>query len=270
MGWRALTRSKHGLGLSDEEVFGQLEKSGQTDCPFLYRYTRVQLRRSLERAKILSRIRKLGYPTPRMKVRVEEGLHILKLELPGEKAALLDLRLNEESRVPTGPAARILGPQPLALLVVQWVSLQHVHGTFTSERPQLPGQSYPGLGAGRRVYRFLWRMARELGKDGLSAFPMYYHNAVYYSEGFSYLDPRKQGELMALMRDLAPLPLNLASEGINRGRLLDGATGRIVDWNPGEMFASVSRRLGSYFAGREYQSEVKRVAGDLSFRLTPR
>lgn len=202
-----------------------------------------------------------------MKVRIEEGLHILKLERPGEKAALLDLRLNEESRVASGSAGRILGPQPLALLVVQWVSLQHVCGAFTRERPQLPGQSHPGLGAGRRVYRLLWRMARELGKDGLSAFPMYYHNAVYYSEGFSYLDPRKQGELVALKRDLAALPLNLASEGINRGRLLDGSTGRVVDWNPGEMFASVSRRLRSYFAGRAYQSEVKRVAKDQSFRL---
>jgi hypothetical protein len=202
-----------------------------------------------------------------MKVRVEEGLHVLKLELPGEKAALLDLRLNEESRVVSGPAGKILGPQPLAMLVVQWVSLQHIHGTFTEERPQLPGQNFPGLGAGRRVYRFLWRMARELGKDGLSAFPMYYHNAVYYSEGFSYLDPGKQGELVALTRDLAPFPLHRASEGINRGRLLDGLTGEVVDWNPGEMFASVSRGLRSYFAAREYQSEVKRVARDLSFRL---
>jgi hypothetical protein len=270
MGWRSLTRAKHGLGLSDEEVFGQLEKSGQSDCPFLYRYTREQLWGALDRAKILSRIRKLGYPTPQMKIRVDEGLHVLKLELPGEKAALLDLRLNEESRVATGWAGRILGSQPLALLVVQWVSLQHIHGAFTTERPQLPGQSFPGLGAGRRVYRFLWRKARELGKDGLSAFPMYYHNAVYYSEGFSYLDPRKQGELVALKRDLGSLPLHLASEGINRGHLLDGSTGRVVDWNPGEMFASVSRRLRSYFAAREYQSEVKRVARDFSFRLASR
>lgn len=116
----------------------------------------------------------------------------------------------------------------------------------------------------------LWRVARELGKDGLSAFPMYYHNAVYYSEGFSYMDPAKQGELLALMRDLAPIPLNLVSEAINRGRLLDGLTGEVVDWNPGEMFAPVSPRLRSYFSGREYRAEVGRIAESRSFRLAPR
>jgi hypothetical protein len=138
---------------------------------------------------------------------------------------------------------------------------------FTAERPQLPGQSYPGLGVGRKLYRLLWRMARELGKDGLSAYPMYYHNAVYYSAGFSYLAPEKQGELVALMRDLSHVPLAVASEGINDGRLCAGSAGKIVDWNPGEMFAAVSRRLSSYMVSREYKSEAKRAASELSFRL---
>jgi hypothetical protein len=110
-------------------------------------------------------------------------------------------------------------------------------------------------------------MARDLGKDGLSAYPMYYHNAVYYSAGFFYLDPKKHGELMALMRDLANVPLSSASLGINDGQLRSGATGEVVDWNPGEMFAAVSRRLSSYLNSREYKSEVKRTASELSFRL---
>jgi hypothetical protein len=110
-------------------------------------------------------------------------------------------------------------------------------------------------------------MARDLGKDGLSAYPMYYHNAVYYSAGFSYLDPKKQGELVALMRDLANVPLSSASLGINDGQLRSGATREVVDWNPGEMFAAVSRRLGSYLNSREHKSEVKRTASKLSFHL---
>jgi len=112
-------------------------------------------------------------------------------------------------------------------------------------------------------------MARELGKDGLSAYPMYYHNAVYYSAGFSYLNPRKQGELVALMRDLAGVPLKDASLGINDGRLKAGPTGEPVDWNPGEMVAAVSRRLGAYFKSREYKSGVRGAASELSFRLSP-
>jgi hypothetical protein len=110
-------------------------------------------------------------------------------------------------------------------------------------------------------------MARDLGKDGLSAYPMYYHNAVYYSAGFSYLAPKKQGELMALMRDLVDVPLSSASLGINEGQLHSGSAGEVVDWNPGEMFAAVSRRLRLYFNSREYKSEVKRAASELSFKL---
>jgi hypothetical protein len=112
-------------------------------------------------------------------------------------------------------------------------------------------------------------MARELGKDGLSAYPMYYHNAVYYSAGFSYLNPIKQGEFVALMRDLADVPLSTASEGINEGQLRTGTSGEVVDWNPGEMFAAVSQRLGSYLSSREYRLKVMRRATELSFRLAP-
>lgn len=64
MGRRALTRSQHGLGLSDEEVFGQLEKSDQPDSPFLYRYTREQLWRSLERAKSCLEFESSAIPRP--------------------------------------------------------------------------------------------------------------------------------------------------------------------------------------------------------------
>jgi hypothetical protein len=125
----------------------------------------------------------------------------------------------------------------------------------------LPGQSYPGLGLGRRLYRVLWRIARELGKDALSAYPMYYHNAVYYSEGFSYLEPRRQGELLALKRDLAHLPLHLASEEIRQGRVSAGD----AKWEPGEMMAPVSRRVSSYFAGAEYRAAVQKAASEFAF-----
>jgi hypothetical protein len=258
-----------GLSLTEKEVYGQLEKIEETDTPFLWRYTDTYLLRQLKRVGILSRINELGYPFPRIRRGVEEGLHLLRLEVEGEEAPLIDLRVSEESRVFENPHDRFLGSDPLAMLVIQWVSLQHVRGVFSAERPQLPGQSYPGLGLGRKLYRLLWRMAHGLGKDGLSAYPMYYHNAVYYSDGFSYLVPQKQGELVALMRDLSGVPLMTASEGINDGRLRSGSNGEVVDWNPGEMFAAVSRRLGSYMNSREYKSEVKRAASEFSFRLVP-
>jgi hypothetical protein len=63
------------------------------------------------------------------------------------------------------------------------------------------------------------------------------------------------------------LPLSAASDVVNRGWLQAGTTGRAVDWNPGEMFAPVSRRLGSYFSSQDYKDEVERAASQFSFRL---
>lgn len=258
-------RRKSGLRITDEEIFGQLEKSERSDALFLWRYSQSQLMQMFERFGILARLEALGYAEPRLTFHIEEGLHHLLLAVKDIEAPLVDLRLSEESRVVRGLSA--LGREPLAVLVIQWISLQHVRGEFTPERPQLPGQSHPGLGVGRRMYRLLWKIARENGKDAMSAYPMYYHNAVYYLGGFSYLDPRKTGELVALQRDLAALPLATTSDRINCGWLQAATTGEAVDWNPGEMFAPVSRRVGSYFSSRDYKTEVQRAASRYSFIL---
>lgn len=262
MGWR---RRKPGLRLTDEEVYGQLEKTERTGALFLWRYSHSQILQLFERFGILDRMRALGYPSPQLTFHVEEGLHHLLFTIEGIEEPLLDLRLNEESRIVNGLPA--LGCEPMAVLVIQWISLQNVRGEFTRERPRLPGQSFPGLGVGRRVYRLLWKIAREVGKDALSAYPMYYHNAIYYSGGFSYLDPKKNGELIALRRDLKGESLETASDGINRGQLLEATTGKAVDWNPGEMYAPVSRRLSSYFSNEGFKAEVERTASRRSFRL---
>ncbi len=265
--WRQRSKRKSGFGLTEEEVFGQLEKSEDSSSLFLWRYSHRQMTHRLERAGILSRVRELGYRSPVMTFGVEEGVHLLILETPGEKAPLMDLRLSEESRLVADSMQCSLGSDPLSLLVVQWVSLQHVQGSFASERPALPGQSYPGLGLGRKLYLVLWRIARDLGKDALSAYPMYYHNALYYAEGFSYLSPRKQGELLALKRDLGHLPLKEASEGIQKGRFSKGHAGELMEWSPGEMFAPVSKRVKTYFASSDYRETVQRAACALSYRI---
>jgi hypothetical protein len=265
--WRQGSKRKSGLGLTEEEVFGQLEKSEDSCSLFLWRYSHQQMTHRLERAGILSRARELGYRSPVVSFGVEEGVHFLIMEEPGEKAPLMDLRLSEESRMVPDSLHSVLGSDPLSLLVVQWVSLQHVRGSFAPERPGLPGQSYPGLGLGRKLYRVLWRIARDLGKDAVSAYPMYYHNALYYSEGFSYLSPQKQGELLALERDLGHLPLKEASEGIQDGRLVNGRTGELMKWSPGEMFAAVNKRVKVYFAGSEYRDTARRVVSEQSYRI---
>ena len=117
MGWRLGSGRRRGLHLTEEEVYGQLEQVEETDTPFLWRYTDAYLLRQLDRVGILSRIKELGYPFPRIRRGVEEGLHLLRLEVEGEGAPLMDLRVSEESRVVENLQGRFLGHEPLAMLV---------------------------------------------------------------------------------------------------------------------------------------------------------
>ena len=123
MGWRWRQRSnrKSGLGLTEEEVFSQLEKSEDSYSLFLWRYSHRQMTHRLERAGILSRVRELGYGSPVVTFGIEEGVHFLILETPGEKAPLMDLRLSEESRLAadsTGGAVTLIrSSSPCALRI---------------------------------------------------------------------------------------------------------------------------------------------------------
>lgn len=258
--------------MSETDIAGQLGRlagAQSAEARFLGRYSRKEVEERLARAGISDRIRELGYDTVRLLLHQDEGIHVLRIESPGAPAALLDLRLGEEVWSIDSWLRSWLGSEPLWLLVVHWVALQNVRASFPEERPPLPGQDYPGLGAGRMLYRMLWRMGRELGKDALAAFPMYYHNAVYYSPGFCYLDPQKQGELVAMKRDLSRFSLHAASRGVEDGKLRDARTGRPLSWEPGVMVAALSPRLASFFGSEAYQAGVERAASASAFSLSP-
>ena len=67
------------------------------------------------------------------------------------------------------------------------------------------------------------------------------HNAHLYSRMMLSLEPEAQGFLEALGRDLAHLPLAAASEAVDRGLVLDAATGRPVRWEGSEQVSRLSR-----------------------------
>jgi len=260
-----MRRKRRALGLTEQEVFGQLGKPVEGETPFLWRYPREQVWQWLEEVGIVGRLAELGYDRPSLSLRMEGGVHRLKLEQVGEVAPLIDLRLTEESQV--GILAEKLPREPLAFLVIQWLSLQDVRGTFSAARPRLPGQDYPGLGVGKKLFSLLTRVARELGKDGLVGYPQYYHNAVFYSDSFVFADARQQGICLALRRDLGKLTLVEASRAVADGRITETRSGERLLWRPGEMIFPLTRRLMGYYAGREYRTEAERAAARVAFHL---
>jgi hypothetical protein len=73
--WRRRTKRPSNFGLTEEEIYGQLEKSEGTSSLFLWRYSHQQMARLLERAGVVARLSELGYPLPAVSVRLEDGVH---------------------------------------------------------------------------------------------------------------------------------------------------------------------------------------------------
>src|SRR4029453_19687251 len=103
------------------------------------------------------------------------------------------------------------GLRTLHALVLYWMVLQNPRASFTLERPRLPGQDHPGLGAREPLYVMLTSWATAWGKDALLNVPEYFHNAVFYTARFRFLEPAEQGRFEALRRVLATLPVAEAS-----------------------------------------------------------
>ncbi len=260
-----MRRKRRALALTEQEIFGQLGKPVESETLFLWRYPREQVWQWLGEAGIVGRLAELGYHRPSLSLRMEGGVHRLKVEEVGEVAPLIDLRLTEESQV--GLLAEKLPRDTLAFLVIQWLSLQDVRGAFTAARPQLPGQDYPGLGVGRKLLSLLTRVAGELGKDGLVGYPQYYHNAVFYSDFFILVDAHQQGIFLALRRDLGKLKLVEASRAVADRRIVETRSGERLLWRPGEMIFPLTGRLKAYYGGREYRTEAERASARVAFHL---
>jgi hypothetical protein len=110
------------------------------------------------------------------------------------------------------------------MLVMLWLVLSDPDKDFSVDRPRLPGQQRPGLGLLDEVFYLLRTFARDLSVDGMLDVPEHFHTALFYSRSFRYLDPVVEGRFQAIARDLAGVPLALASDAIRKECLVDRAT----------------------------------------------
>lgn len=233
---------------------------------FLGRFTRDDLRAELESAGILPHLRALGYAEAEMRFECEDLEHRLFLVDPASDVVLVDLRMADASWTHDIEALRAAGLSVLSVMAVHWLSLQHPRGSFTRERPRLPGQKHPGLGLGKSLYLRVAQWARAWGRDALLNVPEYLHNAAIYSAIFRFADPERQGWFEALTRDLAHVPVAVASAAVEEGQVIDAA-GEVVAWEPGEMMAAVSEPVRAYLASPAYAEIARDAREKARFRI---
>ncbi len=174
-------------------------------------YTAEGLEYALENYRLLPMIRRLGYD--RLRIEIEAGG-------AGDRSRLLGIDLDtgiEHSLVELEVERRQLGGG--TVMFVNWLSLRNPRTQFSALRPQLPGQNVPGLGLAKEMAHLLTLMARRLHLDGVAFRPAWYHMAYAARHTGRFVDPKRQGRFLALVRDLRSISLLTATRLLAEGKV---------------------------------------------------
>lgn len=229
------------LGLTEEDVFGALVGRPR-DERFLGYYSRHGLELALERLGILERLRQRGFHHPILEFELDNpaGQTVRVFGDADREELLAELRAWRDRR--TIPEAEMLR--------VEWLLLQNPRAEFHPGTRLLPGQRHPGLGMLKDVAAMLVLICDRLGLDGVLFVPSHYHMAAQATEYLRFLHAEDRARFRAFRRAVGHLPLGEATRAVDRGRVVDAATGEPVRWEPVPMLLPVSDRLQARLAAR--------------------
>jgi hypothetical protein len=178
---------------------------------------------------------------------------------------IVDLKIREMEYIPRPlPGAPVLLPQKC--LALEWLTLQNPRLSFCERKAPLPGQQHPGLGMGRKVVEVFAYLGKVTDKDGILAYPAYFHNAVLFSRFFRFYNPVKEGEIAAIRRRFRKISLKQLAwiVHLNCLRRQDGS---VYEWAAEEQVYALRRPFKAYFDSRAYRDRVKAVERESVFTV---
>lgn len=245
-------------GLTQDDVDANLIE--HRPIPLLFgRISAATVLRDLEQWGIAERLAQRGY----------DALQVELPQLPvGQEALLL------YARHPDSPQRQKLmelkafwGRLPLAedttcrALIWDWLELCDPMAEFTPERRPLPGQTAPGLAMFHDLVRLMRHYVGLTEAEALVTIPQYFHNAVLYQKEpglrYRFLDPLRQGQLLAQIRDLLTPPGSLfeASWAFAENRVEVQLPGQSdwqgYPWTPSELVLALRPEVEAVFARQE-------------------
>ena len=232
------------------------------------RYGPVELRDRLVASELLAGLSERGYPDPILRLSCADPSDQRICLYAGEETRdrlLLEARLQLAPFHPRRPIGPFTEASSFRMLVINWLVLSSPDGTFTLDRPRLPGQEKPGLGLLNPTIGLLKALARELSVDGVLDIPDHFHTALFYSRAFRYLDPMAEGRFLAIARDLSGIPLTLASDAIREGCLIDRTTGASISWPTAEQVMAMRGPLRRFLRSPSYREARNRALADHRF-----
>ena len=195
-----------------------------------------------------------------------QRLQIFRQEKKPENL-IVDLKIRE-GRLAPGGRSHQLDPSfyNFDFLILEWLTIQNPLLHFSAKRPPLPGQKHPGLGIGKKVVDIFVYLARLLQKDGLLAFPAYFHNALLFSRYFHFLHPEKAAEILAIEKAFPRIPFKHMA-WIVYLNCLRQANGDAYEWKAEELIYPLNRELKDYFDSKSYKRRLKQMLKARSFTI---
>jgi hypothetical protein len=241
------------MQINDEDLIGN---AAHSSVYFLGYYSKTGLELALKQYGVFDALKERGYQNPVLKLETEDPyrqrLAIFDESTPDVPALLIEAILRQYA-LPI--VLNDSTEEEFEVLYIEWLTLQHPKATFSREKPQLPGQQYPGLGGGKIALELLSMICQRIGLDGIINVPEYFHNAQLYSRHFSYLDPVLEGKRRAIARDLLrPHTLAEASWGIDLECVHEN--GLPFKWFTGPQILPLNQKLIKFFESSEYLESV--------------
>jgi hypothetical protein len=230
---------------------------------WLGRYTLEDLRDDFERFGLLPHLKERGYTdvTPHMETQPFKGTLRITGRAQGEEHLLVEVVTRQTTESIIGN----LQGRPYSTLVIDWVRFQDPCGEFAPEHDQLPGQEHPGLHLLRKGTALMVEQVRGLDVDLVLTYPQHFHNAVFYSRKFRFLDPQTEGHFQALSRDLKDVGLAAASKALEEGQVRDSNNHPIYWLSKAQVFPQ-AKSIENELFGEEYKAAVKKAHAE-RFRL---
>lgn len=257
------------LELADEDLQRDLlDKKSGSESLFFGKFSLDKLLDDLESMGLLNRLRQRGYQRFRPSLE-KSDLFSERLRLFGkhhdyaEELQLMDLKSHRASlESPWKTRYRALG--------WDWVEMQDPTARPSPYRPTLPGQKHPGLGMFRSLTGLMFNYIKHLEVEALTAIPLYFHNAVLYSESFSFLEASTQGLFQAMCRDLlheglAPASWWVANQEVD---MVHRDTGVVepFEWSAALIVRPLCQDLQDHISGSEYQTACQQAMEQVEFR----
>ncbi len=222
------TLSPTALGIEDEpwlteddvaELFGPPARPPK----YLQTYTPEGVLLALTRFGLLSHLERLGYSLFSVaidRVSAGERLRVMaKAPALGESSATVLEQVVERTTSGAMGLALSAFPENTPILYVHWLTLRHPLAAARAGQPVLPGQDVPGLGLVREATELLRRTAVRIGCAAVVMRPSYFHVARAVHGSMRFVDPAREGQLQALLRDTAEMPLAAVTQAVTEGRV---------------------------------------------------